>query len=153
MNSVASKPTEKPVSRNADALLKSLNAVVSTAEQAVVSPRPASEPPRSEVDQDARDNSAVPSTPALTLAATDDAAPARKINRRREPRAKLDVPIDPGEGSAAIYVRVSRVTHFELKVQALQNQATNSGPTDIASIVREAVEQYLAPRRATRAAG
>ena len=69
-------------------------------------------------------------------------------------RATLDVEINPGEGSTAIYVRVPRTTHVALKLLALQNQAAMDGPTELASIVRTAIGEYLdrQDRRRERAA-
>ncbi|MEM6560190.1 MAG: hypothetical protein AAF656_01205 [Planctomycetota bacterium] len=66
------------------------------------------------------------------------------------PRAKLDVEINKGEGTTAIYVRVPRTTHMALKLLALQNQAVMEGPTELASIVRTAIDEYLAKQPGTR---
>ncbi|MEL7237827.1 MAG: hypothetical protein AAGK78_03115 [Planctomycetota bacterium] len=73
-------------------------------------------------------------------------------NAGQRQRAKLDVEINPGEGTTAIYVRVPRTTHLALKIQALENQAAMEGPTELASLVRTAIGEYLERQAKKKAA-
>ncbi len=129
-----SKPPEprKRVGVDADALLRSLAPVVAKPEMPTEAPKAAAPTPTP------KPRKAKPAEPTTTG------------NDRH--RAQLDVAINPGEGTTAIYVRVPRTTHVALKLLALQNQASMSGPTELASIVREAVDAYLAKQRAAKAA-
>ena len=88
--------------------------------------------------------------PAASLSRTRTRRPRRGRAARPDPagsRATLDVAINPGEGTTAIYVRVPRTTHMALKLLALQNQALMDGPTELASLVRTAIDEYLAKQR------
>ena len=137
------RPTpERPVRRavDAEALLRSLAPVVSTPD----APRPGV----AEYDEDEE-------TPrrATSRKAAKESRPEPTRRTADPKRATLDVAINPGEGTTAIYVRVPRTTHVALKLLALQNQAEMEGPTELASIVRLAVNEYLdRQRRSTRAA-
>ena len=127
---VRPEPRPKRPGVDADALLRSLAPVVAKPEAAPEPPR--RKKPRPEPSPE----------PAL------DPVPEPHDARR----AKLDVAINPGEGTTAIYVRVPRTTHVSLKLLALQNQAAMDGPTELASIVRTAIDEYLARQRAAKAA-
>jgi hypothetical protein len=117
---------------DADALLRSLAPVVSKPEM------------KQEADEPQEEALAPKpvrrSTKTAKQEATQSEAPKQQAGRSR---AKLDVEINPGEGTTAIYVRVPRTTHVALKLLALQNQAAMEGPTELASIVRQAVDEYL----------
>ncbi|MEM7807593.1 MAG: hypothetical protein AAF561_05735 [Planctomycetota bacterium] len=126
------------------------------------SPRPESPPrKRGGVDADALLRSLAPVVAKPEAPADSEHQPAKPTKRKAKPaatdsddrrRAKLDVAINPGEGTTAIYVRVPRTTHVALKLLALQNQAAMEGPTELASIVRQAVDDYLQKQRQLKAA-
>ena len=142
------KPLDRPAARrspvDADALLRSLAPVVSKPDFPPAPPAPE----LSDADED--DESAVEAAPVPAptprpsvrrAAASPKPQPARA---RRDPcRATMDVAINPGEGTTAIYVRVPRTMHVALKLLALQNQAAMDGPTELASIVRTALDEFL----------
>ena len=135
------RPLDRPIARrspvDADALLRSLAPVVSKPDL----------PPAMEAayadEQGEADSDAAP-TPRPSVrraAASPKPQPARA---RRDPRrATMDVAINPGEGTTAIYVRVPRTMHVALKLLALQNQAAMDGPTELASLVRTALDEFL----------
>ena len=135
---------------DADALLRSLEPVVAKPDptpSSAASLRPLApviKPTLREVPAPAEEG--VPThTPAREPTASE---PARRTPRRATPssgaaRAKMDVAINPGEGSTALYVRVPRTTHMALKMLALQNQAILEGPQDLATIVRTAIDEFL----------
>jgi hypothetical protein len=157
---------KQPNSIDADALLRSLEPVVSKPD----APRPASDqPPKQRIPiarqavepaADPVDSAAEPAETALAVRtaprSTHDAEPVRKQIRQQKggARARMDVAINPGEGSTALYVRVPRTTHVSLKLLALQNQASLDGPQDLASVVRTAIDEYLDRHQtSSRAAG
>ncbi len=155
----AKPPEPRRGSIDADALLRSLAPVVAKPEQkAEQTPEPKPRPSfdalttQEEPKPKARKAKA-PAKPVKRWVpeAEDDAddAPAKPSGQRR---AQLDVAINPGEGTTAIYVRVPRTTHVALKLLALQNQAAMDGPTELASIVRTAIDQYLSRQEKRRAA-
>ena len=175
MTTPSAKPLETVQPRrgtiDADALLRSLAPVVAKPEQKfepkveqtpaeAPKPRPSfgalavEEEPEPKVRKP-KPKKPKPAKPVQRWIPEDDDdeidAPAAKP-ATGERRAKLDVAINPGEGTTAIYVRVPRTTHVNLKLLALQNQAAMEGPTELASIVRTAIDQYLARQDARRAA-
>lgn len=105
-------------------------------EQVSVRPQPEATPEKPKV----RKKIKKPAEPVADKT-VEPARPAKPASSRA--RATMDVEINPGEGTTAIYVRVPRTTHLALKIQALQNQAEMEGPTEIASIVRTAIAEYL----------
>ncbi len=161
MSSAIQPSTPSPVSKqpnsvNADALLRSLEPVVAKpdATRAMATPP---RPVQREVAPPPSDDAPAtpPATPPARETATSESArrPARRAAASGA-RAKMDVAINPGEGSSALYVRVPRTTHVALKLLALQNQASLEGPQDLATIVRTAIDEYLERSHATvRAAG
>ena len=128
----------KPVRRkpiDAEALLASLAPVVAKPEQRP-EPKPAPKPeptPEPVAEAPKPEKKAKPTPPK------EPPKPEKKPGNR----AQMDVEINPGEGTTAIYVRVPRTTHLALKIQALENQASMEGPTELASIVRTAIGEYL----------
>ena len=134
---------------DADALLASLAPVVAKPDESeYTSPRATDSKPEKKPVRKVIKKSAEP-----TGDEGDEDMPSRKSkNANQRQRAKLDVEINPGEGSTAIYVRVPRTTHLALKIQALQNQAEMEGPTEIASIVRTAIGEYLERQQRRKAA-
>lgn len=161
-----SKPPRRGV--DAEALLASLAPVVAKPDTPAPAPQPRSEP-KAEVKTESASAAEVtqprklkPRKPTVekpvTKAIDEDEdeltdEPRQKGIKASANRAKLDVEINPGEGSTAIYVRVPRTTHLALKLLALQNQAVMDGPTELASIVRTAIDEYLAKQnRAARKA-
>ena len=135
---------------DAEALLRSLAPVVAKPEAAPApEPEPKPEPIKAETPAPAKPKKA---RKAETVDDVDgEPTPAKQQGGKR---AQMDVEINPGEGSTAIYVRVPRTTHVALKLMALQNQAAMEGPTELASIVRTAIDEYMdrQKRAAKRAA-
>jgi hypothetical protein len=138
MNSDSMNPPAKPREArkpvDAETLLASLAPVVSR-------PEPASTPVKREVEP-----------PAELKLPKKKPVPKAAKPEPQSGRATLDVAINPGEGTTAIYVRVPRTTHMALKLLALQNQAVMEGPTELASIVRTAIDEYLTRQKSSRAA-
>ena len=135
---------------DADALLRSLEPVVAKPDPtpssvATLKPSaPVIKPTLREVAAPAQEDA----TPLMPARESSTSEPARRTPRRAAPssggaRAKMDVAINPGEGSTALYVRVPRTTHMALKMLALQNQAALEGPQDLATIVRMAIDEFL----------
>ena len=155
---------------DAEALLRSLAPVVAKPESAPApapsptpvmaeapKPEPKPEPqpePRAEKPQPRKPKKARKPEPVDDYDDEDDFEEPIPAKQQGGKRAQMDVAINPGEGSTAIYVRVPRTTHVALKLMALQNQAAMEGPTELASIVRTAIDEYMArqARAAKRAA-
>lgn len=154
--SSATQPTtskqHNPV--DAHALLRSLEPVVSKPDAAASRAAPPTPPVQREVSsQPSEETPAAAPLVRESVAAEGTRRPARRSGSGGA-RAKMDVAINPGEGSSALYVRVPRTTHVALKMLALQNQASLDGPQDLATIVRTAIDEYLdRSHSSVRAAG
>ena len=157
---------------DADALLRSLAPMVAkpdnhsapAPQKADSDAEPARKPVRAELPEpaDEDEDEAPRRSPSRKEAKRSKASRSRKgddepVRQSSKPpkgernRATMDVEINPGEGTTAIYVRVPRTTHVALKILALQNQASLEGPTELASIVREAIGEYLERQQSTTA--
>ena len=128
-----------------DAFLASIAPVVAKPEEPAYRPQPKAETVETTPEKPKlRKKIKKPTEQVAEKSVERSAEPSRptKASSSRA-RATMDVEINPGEGTTAIYVRVPRTTHLALKIQALQNQAEMEGPTEIASIVRTAIAEYL----------
>lgn len=165
MNSPTSIPTTlKPLEQStvrrsvdAEALLRSLAPVVARPDTrpepaATPEPQPAKAARRTPAPQPAVRRWVPTDDEADDMPQQAPAHHTRKPGPTAGPRATMDVAINPGEGSTAIYVRVPRTTHMALKLLGLQNQAAMEGPTELASLVRTAIDEYLRRQKSKLAA-
>ncbi|MFT3789384.1 MAG: hypothetical protein QM770_24925 [Tepidisphaeraceae bacterium] len=142
---------------DADALLRSLEPVVarpeSTPTRTKAVTREVTSPSAPVADAISTREAPTPTVRETPVATREVVEPAKRPAKKPAgARAKMDVAINPGEGSTALYVRVPRTVHVALKLLALQNQAALEGPQDLASVVRTAIDEYLERNQLSRSA-